>query len=90
MNRASILSRLLAAEEHVWSCERQITNRRDFILSLKCAGCDTTTEVELLREMEDEQTEYVAERDRLQAKLAVLNDVEAAQTQLPFWAYGTS
>jgi hypothetical protein len=79
MDRASILTYLSAVEEHISSGERQIIGRRDFILSLKCAGCDTTDEVALLREMERAQMEHLAERDRLRAELAVLNAVETAK-----------
>ena len=79
MDRASILTYLSAVEEHISSGERRIIGHRDFILSLKCAGCDTTDEVALLREMEQARIEHLAERDRLQAELAVLNAVETAK-----------
>ena len=52
MDRAQILTYLQAAEQRVANGERQIANRRDFVLSLKCAGAGYNREIAELLEME--------------------------------------
>ena len=89
MKRPSILS-LQAAEDKVSSGERQITNRRDFILSLKCAGCDPASEVAQLREMEEAQRGHIAERDGLRVQLKVLTAIEAARAQISLSSLATA
>jgi hypothetical protein len=80
MDRAQILTYLQAAEQHVADGERQIANRRDFVLSLKCAGADCNRETAELLEMEKAQMQYIAERDRLRTELAVLNALAVAKS----------
>jgi hypothetical protein len=81
MDRALILTYLQAAEDYVSSGERQITNLRDFILSLKCARSDTASEVARMHEMEKAQIGHKAKRDRLRAELAVLDAEEDAEQE---------
>jgi len=79
MDRAQILTYLLAAEQHVADGERRIASRRDFVLSLKCAGADYNCEIAELLEMERAQMKHIAELDRLRTELAVLNAVCVAK-----------
>jgi hypothetical protein len=78
MDRAQILTYLQAAEQRVADGERQIANRRDFVLSLKCAGAGYNREIAELLEMEKAHMQRVAEHDRLRTELAVLHAVAAA------------
>src|SRR5688572_20642091 len=80
MDRAQILTYLQAAEQHLADGEQKIANRRDFVLSLKCAGADYDRETAELLEMENAQMQHIAERDRLRTELAVLNALAVAKS----------
>jgi hypothetical protein len=82
MDRATIISYLQAAEDHVANGEEQIADQRDHISSLERAGHDTTSAIALLREMKQTQTQHLAQRDRLRAELAVLDAAEAAKVDV--------
>jgi hypothetical protein len=80
MDRAQILACLQAAEEQVTEIERRIANRREFVLSLKCAGEDATGEIAELLQLEQAQMQHIAERDWLRTELAMLNAARAAKS----------
>jgi hypothetical protein len=80
MDRAQVNTFLQAAEQHVADGERQIVNRRDFVLSLKSAGENYDREIAELLQMERAQKQRIALRDRLRAELAVLDAVDAARS----------
>lgn len=82
MDRATIISYLQAAEDHVANGEEQIADQSDHISSLERAGHDTSSASALLREMKQAQTQHLAHRDRLRAELAVLNAAEAAKVDV--------
>jgi hypothetical protein len=77
MDRATIISYLHAAEDHVANGEEQIANQRDLISTLRRDGHDTSSAGAQLRVMEQTHMQYIGDRDRLRAELAVLNAVEA-------------
>ena len=73
MDRALIVSYLQAAENDVAIIEQQIANQRSLISSLRRLGHDTRNASAQLRVMEQTHLQYVGDRDRLRAELAVLN-----------------
>jgi hypothetical protein len=82
MDRATIISYLQAGEDQIANGEEQIANQSDHISSLERAGHDTTSAIELLREMKQTQMQHIADRDRLRAELVVLNAAEAAKVDV--------
>jgi hypothetical protein len=73
MDRALVISYLQAAENNVAAIEQQIANQRGLISSLRRVGDDTRSACAQLRVMEQTHMQYVGDRDRLRAELAVLN-----------------
>ena len=73
MDRALIISYLQAAEDHVATGQVLIADQRDLIATLERTGNHATSAIARLRQMEQAQTQYIAERDRLRAELAMLN-----------------
>jgi len=73
MDRALVISYLQAAENNVAAIEQQIANQRGLISSLRLVGDDTRSACAQLRVMEQTHMQYVGDRDRLRAELAVLN-----------------
>ena len=73
MDRALLIAYLQAAENHVAVIEQQIANQRGLISSLRRLGHDTSSACAQLRVMEQTHMQYVGDRDRLRAELAVLN-----------------
>ena len=78
MDRASILSHLQAAERRVATSERRVVSQCKLIWSLQRAGEDTTSAIAVLREIEERQLGYLADRDRLLAELGLAEAQEAA------------
>ena len=81
MDRATIISYLQAAEEHVANVELEIANQRNMISSLRRNGQDTSSASAQLRVMEQTHMQYVGDRDRLREELAVLNAADAAKAR---------
>ena len=81
MDRATIISYLQAAEEHVANVELEIANQRGLISSLRRNGQDTSSATADLRLMEQTYMQYVGDRDRLRTELSVLNAAEAAKAR---------
>ena len=81
MDRATIISYLQAAEEHVANVEQEIANQRALISSLRRNGQDTSSATAELRLMEQTYMQYVGDRDRLRTELSVLNAAEAAKAR---------
>jgi len=79
MDRASILSHLQAAERRVATSERRVVSQCKLIWSLERGGEDTTRAIAVLREIEERQLGYLADRDRLLAELSVA-DLKRVQT----------
>ena len=79
MDRALIISYLQAAEDQVAIIEQQIAYQRGLISSLRRGGQDTSSASAQLLVMEQTHMQYVGDRDRLRAALAVLNAAEAAK-----------
>ena len=73
MNRALVISYLQAAENNVAIIEQQIANQRGLISSLGQLGHDSSNACAQLRLMEQTHMQYIGDRDRLRAELAVLN-----------------
>ena len=73
MDRALVTSYLQAAEDQVAIIEQQIAYQRSLISSLRRLGHDTRNASAQLRVMEQTHMQYVGDRDRLRAELAVIN-----------------
>ena len=82
MDRATIISYLQAAEEHVANVEQEIANQRALISSLRRNGQDTSSATAELHLMQQTHMQYIGDRDRLRVELAVLNAAEAAKARL--------
>ena len=81
MDRATIISYLQAAEEHVANVELEIANQRGLISSLRRNGQDTRSATADLRLMEQTYMQYIGDRDLLRMELAVLNAADAAKAR---------
>ena len=81
MDRATMISYLQAAEEHVANVELEIANQRGLISSLRRNGQDTSSAAAELHLMEETYMQYIGDRDRLRVELAVLNAAEAAKAR---------
>ena len=81
MDRALLISYLQAAEDRVALIEQQIANQRGVISSLRRAGHDTSSASAQLNVMEQTHMQYVGDRDRLRAELAVINAGEGGTGQ---------
>ena len=75
MDRATIISYLQAAEDHMAITEQQIANQRGLISSLRRGGHDTSNASAELRVMEQTYMQYIGDRDRLRVELAALDDL---------------
>src|SRR5687768_16746203 len=71
MDRALIISYLQAAEHNVTIIEQQIANQRGFISSLRRLGHDTSSASAQLDVLVQTHLQYLGDRDRLRAELAV-------------------
>ena len=74
-----VTSYLQAAENNLAAIEQQIANQRSLISSLRRLGLDTASASAQLRVMEQTHMQYVGDRDRLRAELAVLNPGEGGR-----------
>jgi hypothetical protein len=69
MDRAMIQDHLNQAERHIADGERHLSNQRALIAELEHDGHDTSAAKSLLRQFEELQALYVADRDRLRTEL---------------------
>ena len=69
MNLSLIELHLALAEEHLAKGERHIARQRDVVQLLSRGGYDTTAARELLRDFEQSQAMYLADRERLRKEL---------------------
>jgi hypothetical protein len=69
MDRKIILDHLAQARRHVADAERHIAHEREIIAEKERDGHDTATSKQLLDQLRQIYTMYVAERDRLEKEL---------------------
>ena len=79
MDRALIISYLQAAEDQVTTGQQHIADQCDLIQTLERTGHHATSAIARLRLMEQTQTQYIADRDRLRGELAMLNSPQAKE-----------
>ena len=66
---ADCLARALTrAEGHVAQGDRLVRKQLEIIETLRCAGCDTTAALELLKIFEQTQSTLIADRTRVLAR----------------------
>jgi len=82
MDRATIISYLQAAKEHVANIEQEIASQRALISSLRRNGQDTSSAAAELHLMEQTHMQYIGDRDRFRVELAALNAADAAKARL--------
>jgi hypothetical protein len=72
MDRALIEQQLAVAERLVLEAEQNVTRQRERIAQLEGSGFDATMSRDILRQFEQSQAIYIADRERLRRELANL------------------
>lgn len=78
METRTIAQRLALAETRVLHADAQLSRQRTLIRHLQRHGLGTLQARRLLKELEETQASLVAERDRLESKMAVSGGSPAA------------